>query len=179
MSLSFNQFRMISYLDLMCCGFGGALLLFLIASSAGPPPSTNNQLVVIRCRHVAGPRAEVGLEYQSPGNPEWVRPALGPRLQGIVTFAARSRPASGSEAVLILTTPAVGRWKIRPYLIDFAAPASVEGGHTTPSRGLTVTIDAMGRGVSFADGIRESKLLDPGDTGNTVVVAVDSSSKFK
>lgn len=51
----------------MFCGFGGALLLFLITSAAAPLPSTDNQVAVIRCRHVSGPRAEIGLEYIPPG----------------------------------------------------------------------------------------------------------------
>ena len=167
---------MIAFLDLMCCGFGGALLLLLIASSAAPPPSTENQLVVIRCRHVTGTRAEVDLEYQTPGSTEWIRPARSTKRQGMVTFAARSHPDSGADSVLILTTPVAGRWKVRPYLIDFTSPNFNTKEAPPASLGLTVTIDAMGRGVSFADGSRESKLSYPGDTGNTVVVVVGSST---
>lgn len=158
----------------MCCGFGGALLLFLITSAAAPLPSTDNQVAVIRCRHVSGPRAEIGLEYIPPGASDWVRPAQSLRAGGDVTISARSHPASGAESVIILPKPAPGRLKIRPYLVDFPAPhASPMGGTATASRYLEVTIDALGRRVALADdSSRSSRLIHPDDTGNTITVVV-------
>ena len=45
-----NARRYLSYLDLMCCGFGGAVLMFLIVASSRPEQRPTDQILVVRCR---------------------------------------------------------------------------------------------------------------------------------
>lgn len=116
--------RFISYLDLMCCGFGGAVLLFLITASADPERTPTNDLIFVRCRHEAtssNPRAEIAIQYLEPGSDEWKNPAPSkPTSPNVIpAFAAISQPGGGSEAVLVLRSPRSGTWQFRAYLVNY------------------------------------------------------------
>lgn len=119
--------RFISYLDLMCCGFGGAVLLFLITASADPERTPTNDLIFVRCRHEAtsgNPRAEIAIQYLEPGSTEWKNPTPGkPTSPNVIpAFAAISQPDGGSEAVLVLRAPRSGTWQFRAYLVNYPVP---------------------------------------------------------
>ncbi len=151
-----NASRYLSYLDLMCCGFGGAVLMFLIVASSRPEQRPTDQILVVRCRtdwdragtRMSGvgasggngiaangqrgnrtqppPRAEVGVEYRRAGELVWRRGKLGDGTAGSSIFVAPSGDGSGSETVLVWRQPTRGRWEFRPYLIDFPS-ARVRG----------------------------------------------------
>ena len=126
---SFTRFRYISYLDLVCCGFGGALLLFLVAVSASSVSSRQgqvNEMVVVHCSHKSGPKAEVGIEFQRPSDERFQQP--GSADSDIRSFAARSGPNSGGETFLVLKRPQSGLWRFRVWQKDFPAGADVGGG---------------------------------------------------
>lgn len=156
--------RFLSYLDLMCCGFGGALLLFLLIAAATPPPVVSNRMLVVRCLHRAGVRAETGIEYLAPGSRVWQRPSGKSDVQA---FAARSAPESGAEAFLILFAPAEGEYEFRTYLVDFPA----RGGQVGP---LDVELIASGQGIVSQPVGATRKLHLPGDTSASLRVRVQA-----
>lgn len=151
-----NASRYLSYLDLMCCGFGGAVLMFLIVASSRPEQRPTDQILVVRCRTdweragantasglgsaAAGqegelarpPRAEVGIEYRRGGELVWQRGKPGETTGNAWIFVAPSGDGSGSETVLVWRQPARGRWEFRPYLIDF--PSARVSGTSAPGR---------------------------------------------
>src|SRR5215217_5071144 len=101
----------------MCCGFGGALLLFLLMASSSAPGGGDNDILVVRCSHRAGPKAQLGIEYQGPEDAEWRWP--GPQAPGVRAFAAPTGPESGGQAFLVLLRPKAGKWQFRAFQADF------------------------------------------------------------
>lgn len=126
---SFTRFRYISYLDLVCCGFGGALLLFLIALSGSSVSSRRgpvNEMVIIRCAHKAGPKAEVGILFKRPDDEQFLEP--GSADPDVRSFSAYSGSDSGGEAFLVLPRPQAGVWQFRVWQKNFPAGAEAGGG---------------------------------------------------
>ncbi|MFO0906381.1 MAG: hypothetical protein U0939_25470 [Pirellulales bacterium] len=187
-----NASRYLSYLDLMCCGFGGAVLMFLIVASARPEQHPTDQLLVVRCRALwesaptaasadssSSPstlaRAEAGLEYRRAGDVVWRR--LSPRqlAPDRWVFMAPSKAGSGTETILVWRHPPQGRWEFRPYLIDFPAARQreVEGQTTTPgSTAVPVRLEVQARRLR-SSGETDSVLRLPGETGGTLVVELE------
>ena len=132
---------MISFLDLVCCAFGGAMLVFLIATSAETPggPAPPGSLVIVRCKPPAGkePRGEVGIEFRRPGQTTWERALPGDQARH--QLSATSEPNGGSDALLVLLQPDSGTWEFRPYLVN--SPKGSED----PVR---VDIEVLGEGVT-------------------------------
>jgi len=150
--------RFISFLDLMCCGFSGAVLLFLIVASARPQVGEAGQLILIRCQHLSGPRAEVGIEFRPPGESRWYVSTEPPEGADVVQFAAVSDPQSGAESFMLLSRPAAGRWEFRTFPVDFphlAAPSQNAAGADIPTDALRVQLKAYGARV------RRQKPEDP------------------
>ena len=179
-----NITRHLLFLDLMCCGFGGAVLMFLIVASAKPESHPTDQLLVVRCRevlsglgrseHLARRRAEVGLEYRRVGEPSWQR--LSPRENSLErwAFIATSGHASGSETVAVWRQPPQGNWEFRPYLVDFPAangrPGPVDQ-RSPSSVSLPVRLDAFARRIQVS-GESASRLRLPGETGAVLKVTL-------
>lgn len=161
---SWTGARFISYLDLIACSFGGALLLFLLiaASSASTRGQPGDGLVLIRCHHLRGPRAELGLEFRRPGSLTWERAGASPNYP---FFSVRSGPESGSEAVLLLPEPEPGVWSFRPYLVDF--PRKDAGRNA-----IGVQFDVVGSRARRLPEEEPEALLWPGDTGPVLRVRV-------
>jgi hypothetical protein len=175
------QTRFISYLDLMCCGFGGALLMFLIVASARERIDASESMLVVRCwadgsEESSGPisGAEVGIEYRRAGTKDWIRAnglSSEDDLTGVSSDGRRGEkwvffPTSASgqpvEAVLICQFPRPGRWEFRAYMADFSA---VEG----PSDGsISVTMEFLGAAQNSSP---SHLLLTPGMS--TGIVSID------
>jgi hypothetical protein len=72
--------RFISYLDLMCCGFGGAMLMFLIVASAQTNPVSGLPMLVIRAKAIHEGQLppdhaiEFGIQYRKKGTPNGIGP---------------------------------------------------------------------------------------------------------
>lgn len=170
-----NATRYLSYLDLMCCGFGGAVLMFLIVASARPEQYPTDQLLVVRCRATEGSstgpatrRAEVGLEFRVAGEPTWERLQPGDARPNRWTFVAPSRDGSGTETLSIWRRPPSGKWEFRPYLIDFPAASRVSDS-PSPNREVAVTFEALGRNVRRWGDVH-SVLRLPGEAGQVVTI---------
>jgi hypothetical protein len=182
-----NASRYLSYLDLMCCGFGGAVLMFLIVASSRPEQRPTDQILVVRCRtdwERAGKgsgqselplaRAEVGIEYRRAGDLAWRRGRQGEGAGEASVFAAPSRDGSGTETVMVWRQPTRGRWEFRPYLVDFPTMNRRSVGQTAPSDGrepttVPVKLEVLGRRLRL-EGESASQLRLPGETGATLQV---------
>lgn len=169
-----NATRYMSYLDLMCCGFGGAVLMFLIVASSRPEQNPTDQLLVVRCRAMTSDggttprRAEVGLEFRVAGELKWQRLGSDDSQPDRWTFTAPSRNGSGSETISIWRHPPAGKWEFRPYLIDFPATTHVPGAAPGPPN-VAVTFEALGRNLRQW-GDPHSTLRLPGEVGSTVTI---------
>ncbi|MCI0343879.1 MAG: hypothetical protein L0221_00355 [Chloroflexi bacterium] len=160
-----GRFSYLSFLDLICCGFGGALLLFLIGASATPrdADAPTGSMILVRARHHDGEKAEVGIEFRRPGSRDWLRPAT---ANGAAEgFSATAEAGSGSEAFLVLFIPEPGRWEFRPYLIDRRiAPAG--------ARPTEVVLEVTGEGVIPPGDQKPVSMAESGRTGQIVSVFV-------
>lgn len=170
---AYNTPGMISFLDLISCGLGGALLLFVIGAAATPvsPPLPTDRSVLIVSRHAGGARAEVGLEWRISGG-DW-------RREDEHDSQAVSIPSSadaGGEAVLILRDPPSGRIEVRPYFRAFpAAGHDREGGDV----GCRVSIDAFGKGTSLRRSPSPITMAWPGRTGQIVEIGIEGQSRYR
>jgi hypothetical protein len=157
----------LSYLDLICCGFGASLLMFLIVISAdaGARPEEANATLIVRCRHESGRHAAVGIEFQAPGSDEW-RHDVNLHFGDGIAFSATSEPDSGGDALLILTNPQPGQWHFRPFLKDYSKSKSTMGE-------LEVRLEILGQPSQpkFAG----STLTEIGGHGNIVSISLPSS----
>ena len=111
----------LSYLDLICCGFGSALLMFfiVISAAAGSRLEEANAALIVRCHYESGRQAEVGIEFQPPGSDRWQHDISGQTEWGVM-FSASSEPNSGGDALLVLANPQPGLWLFRPYLVNYS-----------------------------------------------------------
>lgn len=164
--------RFISYLDLMCCGFGGAVLMFLITAAADPPRTPTNNLIMVRCHHElnsGNPRAEIAIEYQLPRTDQWIRPSPREPMQNnvIPAFAAVSTVNGGSEAVLVLRSPQPGEWRFRAYLVNYPQQAEQAGGNSTLP--CQLRFEVKGNLVDASD-FNSFELQTPGQSGPPVLV---------
>jgi hypothetical protein len=175
--------RFISYLDLMCCGFGGALLMFLIVASANERLVSAQPMLVVRCRtSIPGDRgpapqgAEIGLEYRQVGGREWIRVNGPPDSQELVDssdkgtgdlwhFQPPTAPGQAAESVAIFRYPKPGKWEFRAYLADFPSSANAN----TP---LSVEIEVLGSPQVHST---PKVLLTPGTTTSPVLVSIPTS----
>ena len=116
-----------SFLDLICCSMGAALLMFLIVASAEQQVvAGGGRMLVVRAAHRDGFRGEIAIEFRTPDSPTWRRAPGASKTGKTWSFAARSQPDSGGEAVVIITDPAAGKWQFRAYLVDFPAPGAAQ-----------------------------------------------------
>lgn len=181
-----NASRYMSYLDLMCCGFGGAVLMFLIVASSRPEQNPTDQLLVVRCRAKTSDggavtkRAEVGLEFRAVGELKWQRLGSDDQHPDRWTFTAPSRNGSGSETISIWRHPVAGKWEFRPYLIDFPAttpassatsiaPADTTAGPPPGPPEVAVTLESLGRNLRQW-GNPHGVLRLPGEVGGAVTI---------
>lgn len=168
---SIGVMQVVSLLDLMCCGMGGALLLLLIMAAARPIQAPPNRLVVIRCasKNANSPRCELGLRYREPGSLQWKRCEAGKNSNCAYFFAATSQVDEGGEVLLALVDPAPGLWYFQPYVVDFPAGKS-------SSREIEVSLEAIGQTLDGPASRQEAQATDrfiyPGDFGDPWAVAV-------
>ena len=161
-----SQSLMTSFLDLVCCAFGGAVLMLLIAVSSPPDakPTVRDNTLLVWCRHRSGPAAEIGLEFRRPGGTEWIpfvqAPELGPG------FA--SHGLAGTSAFFLLLAPEEGVWEFRPLLAD----AAESGGPTVVEAECTGDDDTH---VEHSPGPTE--LHRTGDVGKPLRVRVGPRPK--
>jgi hypothetical protein len=161
---SFTRFRYISYLDLVCCGFGGALLLFLIAASASSislHQGPLNEMVVVRS-HKGGTKAEIGIEFERPSAKGFQQP--GSAHPDVRSFSARSGNNSGGESFLVLMGPEAGLWRFRVWQKDFPAGALLGDGR--------VELEVIGQDLERLEDEthgREEPLRWPGDLAARIV----------
>lgn len=152
---TFTRFRYISYLDLVCCGFGGALLLFLIMVATSSRRGPVNQMVVVRCYCEGGPKAEIGLLLKPPGSAQFLdppRPGADPHIR---SFSARSAALGGGEAFIVLIDPKSGEWEFLAYQKDFSGQGGVAAGQ--------VRYEVIGQHLDrLADEVREGDGRLPG-----------------
>jgi hypothetical protein len=146
----------ISYLDLMCCGFGGALLLLLIVSVCQPQPSAgaSGRLMIVRAYTSGGPLPEIRMSCRRPHRSEWetvetLQTEFGDRL---FSFQAEPMPGSGGESVWAIQDPDEGSWEFRVNLITFA-----RGSPATPVR---IELSAQGEGITFAEDVVQGVPMD-------------------
>ena len=158
--------RFLSYLDLMCCGFGGALLMFLIVASAQPRRAPSNPMLVVRFRAQGEdgrrwelPGGELGIEYRRVGSRAWIR-ANGPSVaDDLAEYGPRdatagdgeesrkwpvqpqSAPGQGAEAVLICRRPRSGNWEFRAYLADYPAEDDLAPANDSP---IPIVVEVLG-----------------------------------
>jgi hypothetical protein len=90
---------------------------------------------MIRCYHLKGPKAEIRLEYRSPGQVTWQR-ADGPSLNGF-GFSASAEKTSGAESVVVLFEPADGLWEFRASVVGFPQDGA-------PLEALALAFEASG-----------------------------------
>lgn len=146
----------VSYLDLMCCGYGGALLMFLIVASAQSHREESSPMLVMRAKGMS-PDAkplqsiELGIQYRRRGEVSWTRANASITHESICGAAGEawffnSRPAggNGSEAVFICNRPRAGQWEVRAYSVLTAAEESLGDTATTPSPPLNVQVEVLG-----------------------------------
>ena len=180
--------RFMPYLDLMCCGFGGALLMFLIVASAREQVSPSRPMLVVRVRAVpdvegepppAG--AELGIEYRRAGERNWIRanePVRENDLPGPASvdegtadadstfskwyFQPPTALGSPAEAVFICRYPQPGHWEFKAYLADYGTR------ETRADTSMEVAFEFLG---TVQQQFSPSLLLTPGTT--TAVVTVE------
>lgn len=157
--------RYVSFLDLMCCGFGGALLMFLIVVSTQSRQEPSQPMLLIRCRANLGDNsaarsgAELGLQYRRAGQTPWTRPNGPQDANGLVSggksrawyFFPKASDGSGADAVFICNHPRAGRWEVRAYVASTAALESlgnrppVSGGPAPSDReAIPVVLEVLG-----------------------------------
>jgi hypothetical protein len=176
------QGRFISYLDLMCCGFGGALLMFLIVASANERLVPAQPMLVVRCRtSIAsgeGPQsngAELGIEYRRVGARDWTRVNGPPTDNDLVDMSAKGKekgekwsfqpptaPGQPAESVAIFRYPQPGKWEFRAYLADFPSASNAN----TP---LAVEFEILGSAQAQS---KPKVLLTPGTTTSPIPITI-------
>jgi hypothetical protein len=164
----FSRAITISMTDLMCCSFGAAFLLVLIISAANPEqkgaPRNSKSSVMVRCYHLKGPKAEIRLEYRSPGQVTWQQ-AEGLSLNGIA-FSASAERSSGAEALIVLFDPAEGLWEFRASVVGFPQDGA-------PWEQLTLAFEVSGDRLTTAIHDEPDQLVVwPGDRTPAVGVRV-------
>lgn len=120
--------RFISYLDLMCCGFGGAMLMFFIVASAQSSQKTGLPMLVIRAKVVndngltPDQAIEFGIQYRKRGDEKWIRANASMKHESISGdggeawfFNSLASSNNGSEALFICNRPKSGVWEARAY----------------------------------------------------------------
>lgn len=185
--------RFLPYLDLMCCGFGGALLMFLIVASAQKRVDPPQPMLVVRCRavpneagHPPPPGGELGIEYRRFGTERWIRANSRTEDDNLVAlptgtrpsdddalqpqkwaFLPRSAPGSPAEALLICRHPRMGKWEFRAYLADFPATETATYAH------FPVRFEFLG--ISQTADSPSTMLLTPGTKTKSVTIEVNST----
>jgi hypothetical protein len=167
---TFNSSEMISFLDLISCGLGAALLLFVIGAAATPvsPPHQNDRSLLIVSRREGGSRAEVGLQWRTPGG-AWRRDE-----EEAQTVSIPSSSDAGGEAVLILRDPPSGTIEVRPYLRAF--PAQNQDPEELKT-GCRASIDVFGKGASVRTSPPPTPMVWPGRVGQVVEIRIDRPSR--
>ncbi len=160
--------RFISYLDLMCCGFGGAVLMFLVTAVADVVRTPTNDLIFIRCRHnleSKNPRAEIAIEYQVPGSEIWILPNRNdPIINNVFpAFSAVSQKGGGSESVLVIRSPKRGEWRFRALLVNYPNPAKDEPKEADISQPCSLQFEVKGANLEI-ENLPVFELARPGET---------------
>lgn len=153
--------RFISYLDLMCYGFGGAMLMFLIVASAQTNPVSGLPMLVIRAKAInesqlpSSESIEFGIQYRKKGDAKWHR-ANGTMNHDSIAqdgsqawfFTSRAVQNNSSEAVFICNQPRSGIWETRAYSAIISSENSPAGSaQPTAFKPLEVQLEVLGATV--------------------------------
>lgn len=135
--------RFLTFLDLISCSFGAAVLIFLISEFSAEPKldAPENESLIVRCKHVAGAKSEVRIEYLRPGTTTWLGAFRGDEA-GPLEFAAQSDYGQGAEAFVFFANAAEGEWKFRAY-----RAASAKLGPGIAAESTRIRFEAHGAGL--------------------------------
>lgn len=162
---------MLSFLDLISCGLGGALLLFLISAIAEPTkkPLEMERTMLVVSRRLSGFHAEVGLQWRPLGSEQWRRGDSNDR-ESIGVSVPSSRDAGG-EAILVIHDPPADIIEVQPYLRTF--PDKDQDKTTLDVGGCQVRLDVFGQGMVLEHPIpKPIEMTWPGRTGQIARVRV-------
>lgn len=121
-----NERYFTSFLDIIACGLGAAILLFLIGVQIQEDlrSSESEETVLVRCEHVGGSPAVIGIEYQINNKP-WTLASTLDTQEGYALGTA-SKNDERMISLLVLFRPKTGIWKFRPVLLNFAGGTAEE-----------------------------------------------------
>jgi hypothetical protein len=150
--------RFISYLDLMCCGFGGAMLMFFIVSSAQSSRNTGLPMLVIRAKVVnengltPDQAIEFGIQYRKRGDEKWIRANGTMNHESIAGdsgeawfFNSLATSNNGSEALFICNRPKSGVWEARAYSATTSTEEDISNLPQSPGfRPVLVQLEVLG-----------------------------------
>lgn len=120
---------MMSFMDLLSCGMGGAIVLALINSviKYQVPEPVTGEYILVEVRH--DPAWHVGIEIERDRFRTAMHDHRGAVVQGVsavdVLDVAESIECWSAFTVesgvtyCLIEAPAVGRWVVRPYLVDY------------------------------------------------------------
>jgi|GEM_PF-5880973 len=160
-----NERYFTSFLDIIACALGAAILLFLIGVHVQESfvAVESDDTLLVRCDHIGGAPAVVGIEFQKEGEP-WTLANTALDTQNGYAVASASKTEKGMVSLLILFKPKVGKWKFRPVLMNFAGPS--------PEEETKVTLAISGTKSKYLTQNTFSTLSYIGQKGETVTIQV-------
>jgi hypothetical protein len=150
--------RFISYLDLMCCGFGGAMLMFLIVASAQTNRVSGLPMLLIRAKVVnqqgltPNQSIEFGIQYRRKGDLQWQRANQTTNHEMIAQdgsqawfFTSSATARNSSESLFICNQPRPGTWEARVYSATISSEEALAlGSQPTYFSPVEVLVEVLG-----------------------------------